>query len=478
MVDMLCCALGCVIVLWLLNAKQAEDGISEQVRVNASLLASGKEVRADLDAVRSERDRTAKELAAARMDRETANAMLLEVEARLRALEKDGAKLKKDLAGKQEESRTLEARLRDAAARVAALEADARAGAKRLEGEKARAAGLALKLEDAESALAAARKERVEEARRARRLAADITERQRELEALEKKVEGLMAARALLERSLKDKDKELAAARKSSEAKTTTADERLRALEKVLEEHQQALAAANRSITTLRGEKTTLAAEAVRVRAAAEHRFAGIELTGRRVIFLVDTSGSMDMVDEKTAAPEKWKEVCRTVGRLLRSLPDLKQFQVVTFAGKVAYPLGGEDKWINFDPKASADRVEKMLLAIRPEGGTNMHAALGEAFRFRAKGLDTIYLLSDGLPNLGAGLTLEQLRTLKEIERGVVLGKYVRKKLETEWNVREAGRPRVRINTIGFFYESPDLGAFLWALARENDGSFVGMSRP
>ena len=37
---------------------------------------------------------------------------------------------------------------------------------------------------------------------------------------------------------------------------------------------------------------------------------------------------------------------------------------------------------------------------------------------------------------------------------------------------------RVRINTIGFFFESPDVGAFLWALARENDGSFVGMSRP
>ena len=29
-----------------------------------------------------------------------------------------------------------------------------------------------------------------------------------------------------------------------------------------------------------------------------------------------------------------------------------------------------------------------------------------------------------------------------------------------------------------FFYESPDLGAFLWALARENEGSFVGMSKP
>ena len=59
-----------------------------------------------------------------------------------------------------------------------------------------------------------------------------------------------------------------------------------------------------------------------------------------------------------------------------------------------------------------------------------------------------------------------------------ILGKYIRKTLHDDWNRPLAGQPRVRINTIGFFYESPDVGAFLWALARENDGSFVGMSKP
>ena len=38
-------------------------------------------------------------------------------------------------------------------------------------------------------------------------------------------------------------------------------------------------------------------------------------------------------------------------------------------------------------------------------------------------------------------------------------------------------QPRVRINCIGFYFESPDLVAFPWALAREHDDSFVGMSR-
>jgi hypothetical protein len=107
-----------------------------------------------------------------------------------------------------------------------------------------------------------------------------------------------------------------------------------------------------------------------------------------------------------------------------------------------------------------------------------MYAALDAAFRLRASGLDTIYLLSDGLPNLGEGLTEKQMQTLKETEQAEILGKYIRRRLKEVWNRPGVGQARVRINAIGFFYESPDVGAFLWALARENDGSFVGMSRP
>ena len=67
----------------------------------------------------------------------------------------------------------------------------------------------------------------------------------------------------------------------------------------------------------------------------------------------------------------------------------------------------------------------------------------------------------------------------RRAESGAVAGlaKHIRKTLKADWN-REILKERVRINAIGFFYESPDVGAFLWALARENDGSFVGMSKP
>jgi hypothetical protein len=72
----------------------------------------------------------------------------------------------------------------------------------------------------------------------------------------------------------------------------------------------------------------------------------------------------------------------------------------------------------------------------------------------------------------------EVAKKLKEEELSDRLAKYIRKKLKDDWNREVRSQPRVRINTIGFFYESPDVGAFLWALARENDGSFVGMSKP
>jgi Mg-chelatase subunit ChlD len=251
-----------------------------------------------------------------------------------------------------------------------------------------------------------------------------------------------------------------------------------RSLERDLESRDKDLALARRNLASLREQNKTLQGETARVRAASENRFAGITLTGRRVLFLVDMSGSMDLVDENTKAPTKWTDVGNTVVRLMRSLPDLEKYQVIVFAEKATFLFPGEGDWLAFDARSSAERVQKALAKIAPKGGTNMYAALQTAFGLRARGLDTIYLLSDGLPNLGEGVNPDTLNTLKEVERNDILARHIRKTLQSNWNRSIPGQPRVRINTIGFFYESPDVGAFLWALARENDGSFVGMSRP
>jgi uncharacterized protein with von Willebrand factor type A (vWA) domain len=253
--------------------------------------------------------------------------------------------------------------------------------------------------------------------------------------------------------------------------KSATADTRLLSLEKEL--------ATSRAVADqLRGDRKLLADQVARARADAENRFAGIALTGRRVVFLIDMSGSMDYVDEQTLAPDKWLGVRQTLAKIARSLPELEKFQVIVFAREASFLLGNDGRWLNFDPKTTVDKMTQALAATKPKGSTNMYAAFEAAFRLRADGLDTIYVLSDGLPNVGAGLAPEAAAKMKETEKAEILGNYVRKTLKTSWNRPAADRSRVRINTVGFFYESPDVGAFLWALARENDGSFVGMSKP
>ncbi len=63
-------------------------------------------------------------------------------------------------------------------------------------------------------------------------------------------------------------------------------------------------------------------------------------MTGKRVVFLVDMSGSMDEVAYKVPAPDKWPGVRRTLLQIMRSLPELEKYQVILFSNKVSYLLG------------------------------------------------------------------------------------------------------------------------------------------
>ncbi len=243
---------------------------------------------------------------------------------------------------------------------------------------------------------------------------------------------------------------------------------------------QKSLAQAGETIQNLQASQRILAQEQRRLRAAVTNRFAGIHLTGKKVMFLVDVSGSMRMKDTKEEAPKKWDEVCETLGKLMKSLPDLTHYQVIAFGEGLVYPLGQTGKWIPYNPRTSPDEMTKALRAIKPDGGTKMRPAFQEAFTYRKSGLDTIYLVSDGLPtddNLPKKYA-DHLENLRGVQRTTYLTTLVRESLKQLWNAPENGKVPVRINAIGYFFESPEVGAFLWALARENDGNFVGMSRP
>jgi hypothetical protein len=154
-------------------------------------------------------------------------------------------------------------------------------------------------------------------------------------------------------------------------------------------------------------------------------------------------------------------------------LPEVEKFQVIVFSDKNAYPMGKDGEWIDFDRAKSPDAVLASLLKTKPEGNTQMYAAFETAFSYRTKGLDAIYLFSDGLPNIGPGLPANP--PTDEIAQGTLLGNHLRDAIKKQWNT---ATPKIRIHAIGFFYESPALGAFLWGLTRENGGNFVGMSKP
>jgi hypothetical protein len=431
MVDVLCCALGCVILLWLLNLREAKERAAKVGETSAQLLAT----QSSLDEATSlllltsgERDQLRDELQAAR-------ARQARLDKDLAGLRAQGVAAAERLAHLSREQQTLTEEKTAAAQRLVTLRSQLQNKEKLAQASAQQIDALMDRLDEAEAKIS-------------------------RLQTLANQVPGLKA-------DLQESRSKLADV--TARAETLEADR---------DRRQSDLSDADRNIEQLQREKRTLTAEVNRVRVAAENRFEGIALTGRRVVFLVDMSGSMELVDERTPDAHKWEGVRQTLAKVMRSLPDLEKFQIIVFSEKATYLLGSEGRWLDFDPKTTVSQVVHKLEATKPVGGTDMHTALEAAFRLRPDGLDTIYVFSDGLPNMGPGLTPEQASSLNEDQRSDVLARYIRNLLRTNWNRPFAGRPRVRINTIGFFYESPDVGAFLWALARENDGSFVGMSKP
>jgi predicted nucleic acid-binding Zn-ribbon protein len=334
-----------------------------------------------------------------------------------------------------------------------------------------------------------------------------LRKKQRDALALTKKIEAAAATAEELTRLLADKEKEraaadkraddlqkalddvegkLRAAKKDADAAATAAklaaakvSEELTASRGATKDTQKKLDEAAATIVDLQGEKKKLADQLDKIQKDVENRFAGIAMTGKRVVFLVDMSGSMEKTDEKTVAPHKWPTVAETVAKVMRTIPNLEHYQVVLFSRSARWMVGNGD-WQPYNGEASATAVKDAIVRVKPEGDTNLYSAFDLAFSLRARGLDTIYLFSDGLPTSGPGLTPQQeaSTTMREQDRSEILGRFLRAKLLNDWNRRLVGSERVRIHAVGFFYESPDLGSFLWALARENDGSFVGMSRP
>jgi len=69
----------------------------------------------------------------------------------------------------------------------------------------------------------------------------------------------------------------------------------------------------------------------------------------------------------------------------MQSLPQLTQFQIILFSEQIRYPLANKGQWVEYKGLDSVKQAVKAVLAVRPEGGTNMSLVFEEAFRYRAQ---------------------------------------------------------------------------------------------
>ncbi len=504
MLDVFCCALGCVTLLFLLNSRMASDAVqanrtalldldsadqklaaaissldSTRLKLNAEEQERGRlaasvtelegirlkmadESRAiaeQLKIARTEKDETARKLALARDDTKAAQAQLDATQLTLNATEKKVDVTAKELA-------TARTQVADATDLLKKRQKDIDLLAKK-------DASSATQVDSLQRLVRTKDDERLALEMRMTNTRKELTDMEARLRATQKDLEAnLAAARAAAKAAAEELATAKAGAAKSGE-ELATAQAQIKDITKKVDD-------ANVTIIDLQGEKAKLADKFNRFQRDSESRFAGIAMTGKRVVFLVDMSGSMGKRDLNTVDETKWPLVIETVCKVMRSIPSLEQYQVIVFSSGANWVFG-TGEWQPFTGEKAVEAVSAALLKVKPKDDTNVYAAMEKAFALRATGLDTIYLFSDGLPTSGPGLTAAQERAnpaLSESELGAILGKHVRDTLVRTWNRPVTGQPRVKINSVGFYFDSPDVGAFLWSLSRDNDGSFVGMSKP
>lgn len=439
MLDVFSCALGCVTLLWLVSNRDA----SMEATRNKAAIAELASTRSTLLATTQELDATRRSL----------NAEIDNLKAKLLATTSERDDTATKLAVAKADITTLETKLAKAIVQASDLEDQLVKKRKDANDMSARLATVTQATDDLRKLLREKDVERDDLALKAKKAVDQLNDADAKLRAMAKAND--------------DAKSDLAAMRKTGD-ELANAKAAARELQKQLDD-------ANVNIVDLQGDKKKLADKIDKLRIESDAKFAGIAMTGKRVAFVVDMSGSMKLLDDKTAAPQKWPIVVETLTKVMRSLPELEQFQIVLFSRTARY-LFATGGWQRYNGEETLKLVSEKLLEEDPVGDTNMYDAFDLAFKLKTNGLDTIYLFSDGLPTSGQGLPADA-KTLTDAQRSEYLTKHIRQTLKLNWNSEREAR-RVKINSIGFFFESNEVGAFLWALSRENSGSFVGMNKP
>ncbi len=139
-----------------------------------------------------------------------------------------------------------------------------------------------------------------------------------------------------------------------------------------------------------------------------------LKMGGRHILILLDASASMlddtivgiirrrNMADSEKLRSQKWRQAVATVDWLTTQLPQTAKFQVVTF-NETAAPVGSETAtgWLDAGNVDHLNEVVRRLHRVVPQNGTSLLNAF-EAMRQTTPQPDNVFLLTDGLPTMGA----------------------------------------------------------------------------
>jgi hypothetical protein len=145
-------------------------------------------------------------------------------------------------------------------------------------------------------------------------------------------------------------------------------------------------AAAKKNTTQSAARNTTAQTQAVHdANVTAPQAFFGMSITGNRVAFILDKSGSM--------SGGRWNACARQLQAALTDLQEGTQFFVVLYSDSLTEPPG-QRGWNTATP-ARVGAVIEWLNRIHPEGGTEPRPAFDRVFRLPGRP-QSIYFLTDG----------------------------------------------------------------------------------
>jgi len=202
-----------------------------------------------------------------------------------------------------------------------------------------------------------------------------------------------------------------------------------------------------------------------------------LKMGGNRIFLLVDVSASMldetivgiirrrNLPESAKTSSGKWRQVVSSVDWLTTQLPASAKFQVYFFHETAGPAIPGtRNQWLDAGDVKHLDEVVRRMRETIPEKGTSLHKAF-EALQLMDPAPDNIFLLTDGLPTIGA---------------------------ERPWGSRVSGQARLGlfneairllpskapVNIILYPMEGdPAAASAFWRLATFTGGSFICPSR-